>query len=370
MIPFLDLKRLNAAYRDRLLDRWEEWMNSGQYILGEYIASFEAQWARYTGAAQAVGTANGSDAIYLLLEACKIRGHLKEGDKVLVPANTYIGSILPVLRAGLEPVPVEPDAETLNVPAEHYMQAAEKYAPRAVLAVHLYGRLAVDETLRDWAPTAGLCLLEDAAQAHGAVDPDGRKAGNLADAAAWSFYPTKNLGALGDAGAITTNDEEMAALVRQLRNYGQKQKYRSDYAGINARLDPVQAIVLELKLADLDRLNRRRIEIAGKYAAGIRHPLVRIPIPQFDGSHVYHQFVVLSPRRDELQTYLQSRGIGTLIHYPVPPHRQGALKSLWKHYHLPLTERIHREILSLPVDPMLQNGEVERIIDLINKFDK
>jgi len=363
MIPFLDLNRLNRPYKERFLARLDDLVERRAFVLGDLVERFEKKWADYTGASHAVGVSNGSDALFLILEAYKLTGRLHKGDRVLVPANTYIATILPVVRAGLIPVAAEPDPQTLNLPA----RAIEQHHDiRTVIAVHLYGRLSVDEQVLDICRRRNILLIEDAAQAHGARSSAG-KAGNLGDAAAWSFYPTKNLGALGDGGAVTTNDTEIARLIKILRNYGQEEKYNSRYAGLNARLDALQAAFLEEKLKDLDELNARRIRIARRYAENIHHPQVRIPRPVFDGSHVYHQFVVLSPFRDALHQSLKQNGIQTLIHYPVPPHRQAALAGFLLG-DFPVTERIHREILSLSVDPYLSVDEQNRIIEAVNGF--
>jgi len=367
MIRFLDLNRLNARYLPQLEDDFKRSVAGDAFILGRAVKVFEEEWARYTGARHAVGTGNGTDALYLILEAYKIMGRLRPGDAVLVPANTYIATILPVIRAGLKPVLVEPDPDTLIVPVGQYAQYAGRSGIKALIAVHLYGRLAVDPVLRDLARAENWLLIEDAAQAHGAVF-DGKKAGNLGDAAAWSFYPTKNLGALGDAGAVTTNDAGLAQLIAQLRHYGQHEKYNSRFVGINSRLDTLQAAFLHTKRQDLDELNRRRIDMARRYANEIIHPLVQIPIPIFDGSHVYHQFVILSPARDALRQYLHQQGIETVVHYPVPPHRQEALRGQVEG-RFPITEQISRQVLSLPMDPLLTDQEVSYIIDQINRFE-
>ncbi len=363
MIAFLDLNRLNRPYKERFLTRLADMVENRAFVLGDLVKNFEKKWAAYTGAPYAVGVSNGSDALFLILEAYKLTGRLHEGDRVLVPANTYIATILPVVRAGLVPVAAEPDAETLNLS----VSALEKHQNiSACIAVHLYGRLTTDHKFQAACRARNILLIEDAAQAHGARNETG-KAGNLGDAAAWSFYPTKNLGALGDAGAVTTEDKELASLISILRHYGQVEKYNSRYPGLNARLDALQAAFLEEKLGDLDQLNARRIRIARQYTNGIRNPYVQIPRPVFDGSHVYHQFVILSPYRDALREFLKRQGIQTLVHYPVPPHRQAALAGFLQGA-FPVTERIHREILSLPVDPYLSETEQNRIIDAVNAF--
>jgi len=364
MIRFLDLNRLNRPYLQAFRQRLENTVVSDRLILGDALQEFERKWADYTGARHAVGTASGYDAIFLILEAFKILGKLQPGDEVIVPANTYIASILPVVRAGLKPVGVEP-AGDLNI---HAADVEPHITPRtkAILAVHLYGRSVDVRPLRQLAEKYGLLLLDDAAQAHGAVY-ENRRIGGLTDATAWSFYPTKNLGALGDGGAVTTNNERLADIIRTLRNYGQLEKYNSRYAGINSRLDTLQAAFLAEKLPDLDRLNRRRTEIAEQYHRRINHPEIHHPPLRTDGGHVYHQYVVLSPQRDRLREYLRDKGIETLIHYPVPPHKQDALKDIWR-TPFPVTEKIHAQILSLPVDPYLTDDQISYIIRTINAF--
>ncbi len=365
-IAFLDLNRLNAPYLEAFHRRLDETVKQRPFILGPLVEAFEQAWAQYTGARYAIGTGNGTDALYLILEAYKLMGRLRPGDAVLVPAHTYIATILPVLRAGLQPVLVEPVPDTHIVPVGQYAMYAGDRRIKAVVAVHLYGRVAVDPLLQQLAQDEGWLLIEDAAQAHGA-GIDGRHAGNLGHAAAWSFYPTKNLGALGDAGAVTTNDGRLAELVAVLRHYGQTERYYSRYRGINSRLDALQAAFLLEKLPDLDALNRRRIQIARRYVEGLANPLVQVPIPVWDGSHVYHQFVVTSPARDLLRRWLQRQGIQTLIHYPQPPHRQPALAGVVD-YPLPVTDEIYGRLLSLPVDPLLTDEEVDYVIEQVNRF--
>ncbi|NPA43685.1 MAG: DegT/DnrJ/EryC1/StrS family aminotransferase [Chlorobi bacterium] len=363
MIPFLDLNRLNSRYLPAFHRRLDALVRGGRLILGEAVEEFERRWADYSGYSFAVGTASGFSALQLVLEAWKLSGKVREGDEAVVPAHTYVATILPVVRAGLKPVAVEPEPD-LNMHPEAVERVLTSRT-RVIIPVHLYGRRAPMEALARLARRHGLLLLDDAAQAHGAI----RKGDGIAraHATAWSFYPTKNLGALGDGGAVTTDDEELARLVAVLRHYGQEERYNSRYPGTNARLDALQAAFLSEKLPDLDRLNARRVAIARRYAEGIRHPLVRIPPFEGDGSHVYHQFVICSPRRDALRAYLADKGIATLIHYPVPPHRQQALQGILEG-EFPVTERIAREILSLPADPLMSDEEVETVISAVNAF--
>jgi len=364
MIAFLDLNRLNRPYLDAFHKQLENTVLHDRVILGDAVEQFEQAWATYTGNRHAAGTGTGFDALYLIFEACKILGKLRPGDEVIVPANTYIASILPVVKAGLKPVAVEPRDDLLMHPAD-----AEKLISRrtrVLLPVHLYGRMADMQAFRQLADDYGLLLIDDAAQAHGARW-NGKPPGAYADATAWSFYPTKNLGALGDAGAVTSNEGELIELVKILRNYGQAEKYNSRYAGINSRLDSLQAAFLLEKLKDLDRLNRRRREIARYYERHLSRPDITKPPFKDDESHVYHQYVILTPDRDALREHLSRHGIQTLVHYPVPPHRQQALAGILEG-EFPFTEQIHREIVSLPVDPYLTDEQLEYITAVIHAF--
>lgn len=370
-VPFLDLRLLNAAHRAELLDRLARVVDSGWYIQGAELAAFEDEFARYCGVPQAVGAANGLDALWLVLEAWKRQGRLRPGDEVIVPANTYIATILAVLRAGLEPVLVEPDPLTCNL---DLAAAARAVTPRTrvVLPVHLYGRLADMPGICALAAAHGLLVLEDAAQAHGAC-LDGRKAGAWGDAAAFSFYPGKNLGALGDGGAVTAKDAETARIVRALGNYGSHEKYVHEMEGVNSRLDEMQAAVLRVKLPHLDRETAARRRIVAAYLAGIRHPSIRLPdtagLPPADCPwHAWHLFVVRCERRDALRQWLERQGVRTLIHYPTPPHRQQALKGRFD-ASLPITDRIHRSVLSLPLWPGMTDEQIGHVISACNAFD-
>jgi len=364
MIEFLNLKTLNAPYEKQFYQKFEQFLSSGYYVLGKEVQQFETDFAGYCGTDYAIGTGNGLDAIRLILEAYKILGRLQAGDEIIVPANTYIASILAISQAGLKPVLVEPNINTYNLDTE---RVSEKISSKtkAILAVHLYGLVSDWDTLSEVAQSHDLLLLEDAAQAHGAVW-NKRKTGNLGDAAAFSFYPTKNLGALGDAGAVTTNDDELAEIIKKLRHYGQQQKYVSRYKGINSRLDEIQAAFLNVKLPALDTSNNKRRQIASTYIKHIKHSEIILPV--FDTqAHVYHQFTIRTKQRDDLKKYLDKHGIQTLIHYPVPPHKQPAY-SEWQHESYPVTEQIHREILSLPIRENLTDNEIFYIIDKINRY--
>lgn len=370
MIRYLDLKTYNERYEPGLSDAMLDVIRSGRYLLGEAGASFEKSFAAYCGAAHCVGTANGLDALALILGAWIEMGEMQPGDEVIVPANTFIASILAVSRNGLVPVPVEPDPETCTIDPE---AVAKAVTPRtkAIMAVHLYGRLCNMERLAEIARTYGLKIIEDAAQAHGAVVAHGRlagkRAGSIGDAAGFSFYPGKNLGALGDGGCVTTDDESLAEMVRRLRNYGCSRKYINDYKGCNSRLDEIQAAALSHKLESLDSDNERRHEIARRYLAEVNNPAIRLPFGSVSSDQVYHIFAVHCVRRDELQEFLTAEGVETLIHYPVPPHRQNAYGE-WSRLSFPITERLHAEELSIPLHPGLNEEEVSAVINALNRF--
>ncbi len=366
MIPFLDLHKVNEPFEPDFRDRMQRFLDKGWYILGEETAAFETEFAAYCGTEHAVGVANGLDALTLILRAYIELGRLQAGDEVIVAANTYIASILAVKQAGLVPVPVEPDQASFNLDPSR-VEARITPRTKALLPVHLYGQLCDMPRLRELASRHGLLIVEDAAQAHGAREASGRKAGNLGDAAGFSFYPTKNLGALGDAGAVTTNDPQLARVVRSLRNYGSETKYYNDYIGINSRLDELQAAFLRVKLPHLDDENTRRRAIARQYLSDIRNPLV--VLPAYDGSdgHVFHQFIIRCNERARLQAFLLENGVQTQIHYPVAPHRQKALPE-WHRLSFPLTEVLHEEVLSLPICGYLHEGDVAVIVDLLNQF--
>lgn len=364
-VPFLDLGEVNAPYADELKAAANRVIDSGWYILGDEVAAFEREFAGWCGVKHAIGVGNGLDALALILRAFMDRGLLKAGDEVIVPANTFIASFLAVTSNRLVPVPVEPDETSFNLdPAS--VEAAIGPRTRAIMAVHLYGRLADMASLADIARRHGLLLIEDAAQAHGA-SRDGIKAGAFSDAAAFSFYPGKNLGALGDAGAVVTGDDDLAARVLALRNYGSPEKYRHTYQGVNSRLDEMQAALLRVKLRHLDTDNARRACIATVYREAIDHPAIRLPDSGAPGEHVWHLFVVRSERREALRDHLASHGVQTQVHYPVPPHRQAAYATL-RHMSLPITERIHEQVLSLPMAANLRDDHVDRVVEACLAF--
>ncbi|MBR9846882.1 MAG: aminotransferase class V-fold PLP-dependent enzyme [Algicola sp.] len=367
MIPFLDLHKVNARFEDEYHSKFKSFLNSGYYILGSEVKSFEVNFSSYCGVKHCVGVANGLDALTLIFKAYIELGKLQQNDEILVPANTYIASILSVINAGLKPVFVEPDEATFNIsPSQIEKQITPKV--KGILVVHLYGQLADMTRINAIARNHSLLVVEDAAQAHGAIsDSEERKAGNLSDAAGFSFYPSKNLGALGDAGAVTTNDSELAEKIRLLRNYGSSKKYVNDILGINSRLDELQAAFLDIKLKYLDEDNTRRRAIASLYLNGITNEKIQLPDYNNSENHVFHVFVVRVENREEFIAYLERNRIGYLIHYPIPPHKQKAL-STYKTLSLPVTESIHQTVVSLPISPVMTNEDVQTIINALNHY--
>lgn len=360
MIPHLDLRRINAPHAARLDVAARRVLASGWYVLGEEGAGFEGEFAAYCGSSHCVGLGNGMDALTLILKAYEF----PPGSEVIVPAFGYIATVLAVVNAGLVPVPVEPDETTYN-PDPARANACLTSRTRAVLLVHLYGKCAEMTAWTEFARRHDLKLIEDAAQAHGAVF-EGKKAGTLADAAAWSFYPTKNLGALGDAGAVTTNDAALAERLQYLRNYGSGRKYHNKYPGVNSRLDELQAAFLREKLPHLDAENKQRRNMARRFLTEIHLPALRLPDATALDDDAWHLFVVRHPQRDDFQKILLERGIQAQIHYPVPCHRQPALRSL-NLGDFPLTERLHDEVLSLPLNPSLTDAEIDYMIETVNQ---
>lgn len=365
MIPFLDLKAINAQYRDELVDACTRVIDSGWYIGGSELEQFEQQFANYCGTKFAIGVANGLDALILTLRAWKELGKLKDGDEVIVPSNTYIASILAISANNLTPVLVEPCVDSFNIdPKKIEMAITSK--TKAILPVHLYGQLADMPAIMDIAKRYNLLVLEDSAQAHGAC-LDGKKAGSWGDASGFSFYPGKNLGALGDAGAITTSDEELANTLRALRNYGSHEKYKNLFQGINSRLDEIQAAMLNVKLSHLDKEIAHRRKVANNYLEGINNKAIILPMNEHNSAHVWHVFVIRCEQRDALQRYLADNGIQTLIHYPIPPHKQQAYCE-WNNLSYPISEKIHTEVLSLPIGPTLNTKDMYKIISVCNSF--
>lgn len=350
-VPFLDLKAINHQHRQELIEAATRVIDSGWYIRGKEVESFEKEFAIYCGTQHCIGVANGLDALILILRAWKELGKLKEGDEVIVPANTYIASILAITENRLTPVLVEPDINTYNIDPKLIEQAITPKT-KAILAVHLYGQLADMPAILDIAQrNNNLLVLEDAAQAHGA-SLNGRKAGNWGDAAGFSFYPGKNLGALGDAGAVTTNDEELSQSIRAISNYGSHKKYENLYQGVNSRLDEIQAAFLRIKLRNIDQEIIKRHSVANSYMRKLIDSTIILPNWEKKSSHVFHLFVIRHQRRDNLQKYLAEQGVQTLIHYPIPPHQQQAFKKL-NIYKYPITQDIHHQMLSIPISPTI-----------------
>ncbi len=369
MIPFLDLKTINQQYRAELIEACTRVLDSGWYIAGQELEKFEQNFANYCGTKFAIGVANGLDALILTLRAWKELGKLQDGDEVIVPANTYIASILAITANNLKPVLVEPDESSLNISIDT-IRSAITVRTKVILPVHLYGQLANMPAIMKVAKQNNLLVLEDSAQAHGAKI-DGKRAGNWGDASGFSFYPGKNLGALGDAGAITTNDAELAQTLKALRNYGSHEKYKNLFAGVNSRLDEIQAAILDVKLKYLDEEVANRRKIASLYLSEIKNSYMTLPLTGIDAlkyeQHVWHLFVIQSAHRDELQSYLKENGVQTLIHYPIPPHQQQAYKE-WNDLSFPLTERMHEQVLSLPMGPTQTLEETQKVIEFCNAF--
>lgn len=365
MIPFLDLKAVNTQYREELIAAATRVIDSGWYILGNEVEQFEKEFARYCETEYCLGVANGLDALVLILRAYKELGFMAEGDEVIVPANTYIASILAISENGLKPVLVEPDPQTYNLnPALIEQHITEK--TKAILTVHLYGQVTGMDEINAIAKKHNLKVIEDCAQAHGALYK-GKKAGSLGDAAGFSFYPGKNLGALGDAGAVTTSDPELAKTLKAIRNYGSHEKYKNLYKGVNSRLDEMQAALLRVKLRYLDKETEQRRQVTSQYLEGITNPAITLPLVTTPEAHVWHLFVVRCANRDKLASYLSRQGIQTVIHYPVAPHHQPAYRE-YANNQLPITESIHNEIISLPMSSVLKVGDVEKVIKATNCF--
>ena len=378
MIKFLDIQAINQSFEPELSQAIQQVVKSGWYLLGDETKQFEKEYAAYCGAKHCIGVANGLDALRLVLKAWIEMGLMQKGDEIIVPANTYIASILAITDNELVPVLVEPDMQTYNIDP-FLIEAKITERTRAIMPVHLYGQIALHPEIERLAVKYHLKLIEDSAQAQGAefTSTDGtvKTAGNLGDAAGHSFYPGKNLGALGDAGAVTTNDDELAVVVRTIANYGSRVKYRNEYAGLNSRLDEIQAAALRVKLKRLHQDNQHRRHVAQYYTAHINNE--QIILPKTTGinnavgqcmSHVWHLYVIRHKNREKLQEYLQEKGVQTLIHYPVPPHKQGAYKQ-WNHLCYPVTETIHNEVLSLPISPLMKGNDMEYVVNVLNTFN-
>ena len=403
MIKFLDLQKVTALHAQEYHEAVRGVVDSGWFLQGEQVKAFESEYASYIGTRHCIGVGNGLDALTLIYRAYLQMGLLREGDEVMVPANTYIASILAISENGLRPVLIEPRWDTLEID-DSLLEQHLTERTRSVMIVHLYGRNAYTDRIGDFCRRHNLLLVEDNAQAHGAMAqlttdhsqqtdcaPDNgqssivrsarsdafvakrrknyqlKRTGSLGHAAGNSFYPGKNLGAMGDAGAVTTDDDQLADIIRSLGNYGSSRKYVFDYVGRNSRLDEMQAALLRVKLRHLDDDNERRRQIARRYEQGISNPLITLPARTADAENVYHLFPIFTPRRDALQQYLYEHGVETLVHYPIPPHQQRCYAE-WHHLSLPITERISREELSLPMSPALADDEVDEVIRLVNEF--
>jgi len=367
MIPFLHLKSIHQPISDEIIEAVSDVVKSGWYILAEKVKSFEYEFSNYCGVKETIGTANGLDALILIFRAYKEMGIMQDGDEVLVPSNTYIASILSITENNLTPVFVEPNVNSYNID-EDLIEKQITDKTRAIMIVHLYGQVSFTEKIGAIAKKFNLKLVEDSAQAHGA-ELNGVKTGNIGDASGFSFYPSKNLGALGDGGAVTTNDQELVETVRALRNYGSHIKYENKYQGVNSRLDELQAAILSVKLKYLDEDNQRRIDIASYYYNNIKNEKIILPQKYHSDpiSHVYHLFVIRTEDRKQLQTYLNENGVGSEIHYPIPPHKQLAFKE-WSKHTYPISEEIHDTILSIPAGLHLSDSDVEKIVSMLNKY--
>lgn len=362
MIKFLDLHKVNERFRKEIDNKIKQVLDSGWYLLGNQDKTFEEHFASYCGAKHCIGCANGLDALTLIIRAYGFG----KGDEIIVPANTYIASILSISENGCTPILVEPDINTLNInPGLIEEKITER--TKAIMVVHLYGQAVQMQKIWELAKKYNLKVIEDSAQAHGAMY-QGKRVGNLSDASAFSFYPGKNLGCLGDGGCVTTNDSDLAAKIRAIANYGSHKKYCNLYKGINSRLDEIQAGILDVKLPYLDNDNARRREISKYYRESITNPKIILPKVYDENAHVWHIFAIRTKDRDELQEYLKQNDIQTLIHYPTPPHKQEAYKE-WNNLSFPITEEIHRTILSLPISPVMTEDELKKVVEVVNDWE-
>lgn len=364
-VPFLSLKEVTNLHNKEINEAASRVVNSGWYLQGKENEQFETNYAKYIGSKYCIGVANGLDALIWILRAYIELGRIKRGDEIIVPANTYIATILAITENGLTPVLVEPKYESLEID-DDLIESKITEKTKAIMIVHLYGRNAYTKKIGEICKKHNLYLFEDNAQAHGCLF-EGQKTGSLGDAAGHSFYPGKNLGALGDGGAVTTDDKEVADTVRALANYGSRVKYVFDYTGRNSRLDEIQAAILDVKLKYLDQDNDRRKKVAKLYYEGIKNPAISIPETKDFAQNVFHLFPIFTEKRDELQAYLKQNEIGTVIHYPIPPHKQKCYKD-WNNLSFPITERIHNSELSLPIGPAITEEQVHYVIDTINEW--
>lgn len=361
MIKFLDLKKINNRYREEIDSRIKNILDKGWYLQGEENENFTKNFANFCGTKFALGVANGLDALNLIIKAYGFGN----GDEIIVPANTYIATILAISENGCIPILVEPDIKTYNINPDSIEEKITTKT-KAIMVVHLYGQAVQMEKIWKIAKKYNLKIIEDSAQAHGAIYQENRT-GNLGDASGFSFYPGKNLGCMGDGGAVTTNDEELFNKIKAIANYGSDRKYHHIYKGVNSRLDEIQAAVLDIKLKHLDSDNNKRREISKYYRENIKNSKLILPETYDEKSHVWHIFAVRTQNRDEFQKYLTEKGIQTIIHYPTPPHKQGAYKE-WNNLSFPITEEIHNTILSLPISPVMTDSEIEKVVEVVNEY--
>lgn len=361
MIKFLDLKKINNRYREEIDSRIKDILDKGWYLQGEENENFTKNFANFCGTKFALGVANGLDALNLIIKAYGFCN----GDEIIVPANTYIATILAISENGCIPILVEPDIKTYNINPDSIEEKITSKT-KAIMVVHLYGQAVQMEKIWKIAKKYNLKIIEDSAQAHGAIYQENRT-GNLGDASGFSFYPGKNLGCMGDGGAVTTNDEELFNKIKAIANYGSDRKYHHIYKGVNSRLDEIQAAVLDIKLNHLDSDNNKRREISKYYRENIKNSKIILPETYDEKSHVWHIFAVRTHNRDEFQKYLTEKGIQTIIHYPTPPHKQGAYKE-WNNLSFPITEEIHNTILSLPISPVMTDSEIEKVVEVVNEY--
>ncbi len=362
MIKFLDLKKINQPYENAFQNKLKNVLERGWYILGDEVKLFEENFSAYCDSKYCIGVGNGFDALTLIFKGYIQLGKMQKGDEVIVPANTYIASIISIIQADLVPVLVEPKLETYTI-NPNLIQDKITSKTKSILAVHLYGQLAELDSINEISKINNLIVVEDAAQSHGAILNNSKSKNTQA----FSFYPGKNLGALGDGGAVVTNDDQLAEVLFSLRNYGSEVKYYNDFIGINSRLDELQAAFLNVKLPNLDSDNQHRKTIANRYLSEIKNDKIMLPFWDFSDNHVFHLFVIRTPKRSELQDYLKQNGIETILHYPVPPHKQKAFKN-WNHLSFPITEKIHNEVLSLPISPIMTADEVDFVIQKLNAW--
>lgn len=361
MIKFLDLKKINNRYREEIDSRIKDILDKGWYLQGEENENFTKNFANFCGTKFALGVANGLDALNLIIKAYGFGN----GDEIIVPANTYIATILAISENGCIPILVEPDIKTYNINPDSIEEKITSKT-KAIMVVHLYGQAVQMEKIWKIAKKYNLKIIEDSAQAHGAIYQENRT-GNLGDASGFSFYPGKNLGCIGDGGAVTTNDEELFNKIKAIANYGSDRKYHHIYKGVNSRLDEIQAAVLDVKLNHLDSDNNKRREISKYYRENIKNSKIILPETYDEKSHVWHIFAVRTKNRDKFQKYLTEKGIQTIIHYPTPPHKQGAYKE-WNNLSFPITEEIHNTILSLPISPVMTDSEIEKVVEVVNEY--